>query len=166
MATINFKGSPVTTVGELPAVGTLAPEFTLTKGDLSDAKLSDYKGKRIILNIFPSVDTGVCAASARHFNKDAASLENTVVLCISKDLPFAQARFCAAEGIENVIMLSEFKNNDFSVAYGLLLNSGPLAGLHSRVVIVLDTEGKVLYTEQVAEITEEPNYEKALSALQ
>lgn len=165
MAQITFKGSPVQTSGELPAVGTQAPNFSLTAGDLSQKSLSDFAGKRIILNIFPSVDTGTCAASVRHFNQSASGLENTVVLCISKDLPFAQGRFCAAEGLENVITLSEFKDDSFSKAYGLRVEDGPLEGLLSRSVIVLNEKGEVVYTEQVAEITNEPNYDAALAVV-
>lgn len=132
---------------------------------MSDAKLSDYKGKKVILNIFPSVDTGTCAASARHFNQDVANLDNTVVLCVSRDLPFAQARFCAAEGIDRVEMLSEFKDYNFSDAYQVRITSGPLEGLHSRAIVVLDEQGIVQYVEQVPEIKDEPNYEKALAAI-
>ena len=127
--------------------------------------LSDFIGKNVVLNIFPSVDTGTCATSVREFNKQAAELENTVVLCISKDLPFAQARFCGAEGIENVVMLSDFANGSFGKDYGLEITNGPLANLHSRVVIVLDKNGKVIHTEQVSDIVDEPNYEAALNAI-
>ncbi|MBP3942443.1 thiol peroxidase [Sphingobacteriaceae bacterium WQ 2009] len=165
MATITFKGAPVQTSGDLPQVGQEAPNFLLTAGNLADKSLADYAGKKVVLNIFPSIDTGTCAASVRAFNQAAAALENTAVLNISKDLPFAQGRFCAAEGIENVETLSEFKDTNFSDAYQLRIQDGPLAGLLSRVVIVLDEQGKVLYTEQVAEITEEPNYEAALASL-
>ena len=163
MSTIKFKGNDIHTSGTLPQVGQQAPDFTLTAGDLSDKKLTDYKGKNIILNIFPSVDTGVCAASVRNFNKEAAGLQNTAVLCISKDLPFAQGRFCGAEGIENVTMLSDFRGR-FGEEYGLQMTDGPLNGLHSRAVIVVNPEGKIVYHEQVPEITQEPNYEAALSA--
>ncbi|WP_437919130.1 thiol peroxidase [Sphingobacterium sp. LRF_L2] len=165
MAKITFKGTEINTEGNLPSVGSAAPDFKLTAGDLSDKSLSDFKGKKVILNIFPSVDTGTCAASVRKFNEKAAGLENTVVLCISKDLPFAQGRFCAAEGIENVITLSEYKDSNFADAYQLRIVDGPLAGLLSRSVVVVDEEGTVVYTEQVAETTEEPNYEGALAAL-
>ncbi|MBE8713287.1 thiol peroxidase [Sphingobacterium hungaricum] len=165
MAQITFKGSPVHTSGDLPKVGTQAPNFSLTAGDLSQKSLSDFEGKRVILNIFPSVDTGTCAASVRHFNQSAAGLENTVVLCISKDLPFAQGRFCAAEGLENVITLSEFKDDAFSKAYGLRVEDGPLEGLLSRSVVVLNEKGEVVYTEQVSEITNEPNYDAALAVV-
>lgn len=165
MAKITFKGTAVNTQGDLPAVGSIAPDFKLTAGDLSEKSLSDYKGKKIVLNIFPSIDTGTCATSVRAFNEKAASLQNTVVLCISRDLPFAQGRFCAAENIENVVTLSEYKDSNFSDAYKVKFIDGPLTGLLSRSVVVLDEEGKVLYTEQVAETAEEPNYDKALAAL-
>lgn len=163
MSTIKFKGNDIHTSGTLPQVGQQAPDFTLTAGDLSDKKLADFKGKNVILNIFPSVDTGVCAASVRNFNKEAAGLQNTAVLCISKDLPFAQGRFCGAEGIENVTMLSDFRGR-FGEEYGLQMTDGPLNGLHSRAVIVVNPEGKIVYNEQVPEITQEPNYEAALAA--
>lgn len=165
MATIKFHGNPVNTNGSLPRVGEPAPEFTLTASDLSEKKLSDYKGKRVIMNVFPSLDTGTCAASVRAFNKKAADLDNTVVLCISRDLPFAQSRFCAAEGIENVEVLSEFRDHNFSDAYQLKIVDGPLAGLLSRAVFVLDEEGKILYTEHVEEVTDEPDYERSIAAL-
>lgn len=165
MATITFKGTKVNTAGSLPALGQQAPSFELTAGDLSTKQLKDFAGKKVILNIFPSIDTGTCAMSVRKFNEEAASLANTVVLCISKDLPFAQSRFCAAEGIDNVITLSEYKDSNFSDAYGLKMIDGPLVGLLSRSVVVIDEQGKVLYTEQVAETTEEPNYTAALAAL-
>lgn len=165
MAKVKFSGETVETIGKLPEEGSMAPDFCLTKGDLSDAKLSDYKGKRVVLNIFPSIDTGVCAQSVRTFNKKASSLDNTFVLCISADLPFAQGRFCGAEGLENVVTLSTFKSPDFGKDYGCLLVSGALKGLMSRCVVVLDEEGKVLYTEQVEEITHEPNYDQAIAAL-
>ncbi|GHD07832.1 thiol peroxidase [Zhihengliuella salsuginis] len=164
MATITLQGSEIQTVGELPAVGSAAPEFTLTGTDLSDVKSSDFAGKRVVLNIFPSVDTGTCAASVREFNKRAAELENTVVLCVSADLPFAQARFCGAEGIENVVAGSTFRST-FGDDYGVEFETGPLTGLKSRSVVVLDADHKVVYTEQVAETTEEPNYESAIAAL-
>lgn len=164
MAQITFKGNPAHTVGTLPAVGTEAKNFTLTGVDLSDKSLADYKGKYVVLNIFPSVNTGVCAASVRNFNKDAAGLTNTVVLCISKDLPFAQAQFCGAEGIENVVMLSDFRT-DFGHEYGVQLADTPLKGLLSRAVIVVNPEGKIVYEEQVPEIAQEPNYTAALTAI-
>jgi len=165
MANITFKGGEIHTQGNLPSVGDVAPDFKLTGGDLSEKSLTDFKGKRIILNIFPSIDTGTCAASVRKFNEKAAGLDNTVVLCISKDLPFAQGRFCAAEGLENVVTLSEYKDSNFSEAYKLKIEDGPLAGLLSRAVVVVDEEGKVVYTEQVAEIADEPDYDKALAVL-
>ncbi len=164
MATITLKGNEISTAGTLPEVGHEAPLFTLTKTDLSAVSLSDYKGKKVILNIFPSLDTGICAASVRKFNQEASDREVTV-LCISKDLPFAHSRFCEAEGIENVINLSDFRNADFATAYKTLITDGPLAGLHSRAVVVINEDGKVAYTEQVPEIVQEPDYEKALAAL-
>jgi thioredoxin-dependent peroxiredoxin len=165
MASITLKGNTIHTVGELPKVGTKAPDFKLTKGDLSDGSLHDFSGKKVILNIFPSIDTAVCATSVRTFNEKASNLANTVVLCISADLPFAHGRFCGAEGIKNVITLSEMRDKNFSEAYGLRIQDGPLAGLHARAVIVVDDKGTVVYNELVPEITQEPNYEKALSAL-
>lgn len=165
MATITFKGNEVKTQGDLPEVGSQAPDFSLVGGDLNELKLSDFAGKRLVLNIFPSIDTGICAASARHFNESASGLDNTVVLNVSKDLPFAQKRFCAAEGLENVQNGSEFKDNGFSSNYHVIMEGGPLAGLFSRAVVVIDEEGKVIYTEQVPEIVQEPNYEAALASL-
>ncbi len=165
MTTITFKGSPVHTNGTLPAVGSKAPAFKLVKSDLSDGSLTDYAGKKVILNIFPSIDTGVCAKSVRDFNAALSKLSNTVVLCISRDLPFAQKRFCGAEGLDNVITLSEYKNSNFSDAYGVLMTDGPLAGLISRAVVVVDEKGTVVYTEQVPEIAQDPNLEAALKAV-
>lgn len=165
MATTAFKGSPVTTSGELPEVGATAPDFKLTGTDLSDVQLGDYAGKRVVLNIFPSVDTGTCAASVRKFNELAASLDNTVVVTASRDLPFALGRFCGAEGIDNVVATSAFRSN-FGEDYGLVQQDGPLAGLFARSVVVIDEEGKVAYTQLVPEITEEPNYDEAIAALQ
>ncbi|QNL49209.1 thiol peroxidase [Olivibacter sp. SDN3] len=164
MSNITFKGNPVNTIGELPTIGTAAKDFTLTASDLSEKSLQDFKGKSIILNIFPSVNTGVCAASVRKFNEDAAKLPNTTVLCISKDLPFAQAEFCGAEGIENVVMLSDFRT-DFGKVYGVELRDSPLRGLLSRAVVVIDADGKIIYEEQVPEIAQEPNYDAALTAV-
>lgn len=164
MASITLKGNPVSTAGDLPAIGSEAPASNLTKTDLSEIKLSDYRGKNLILNIFPSIDTPTCATSVREFNQKAARVENTTVLCISADLPFALTRFCGAEGIENVESASTFRSN-FGSEFGATITSGPLSGLLSRAVVVLDTAGKVLYTEQVSEIAEEPNYENALAAL-
>ena len=165
MADITLKGNPINTIGNLPEVGSKASEFSLKTVALATNSLADFIGKNVVLNIFPSVDTGTCATSVREFNKQAAKLENTVVLCISKDLPFAQARFCGAEGIENVVMLSDFANGSFGKDYGLEITNGPLANLHSRAVIVLDTNGKVIHTEQVPDIVDEPNYEAALNAI-
>lgn len=165
MAKITLKGNEILTSGELPTIGSTASDFSLIGTDLSVKTLKDFSGKKLVLNIFPSIDTGTCAASVRNFNKSAADLEDTMVLCISRDLPFAQGRFCGAEGIENVVMLSDFKTGQFGKDYGLDITTGPLAGLDSRSVIVLDAEGKVTYTEQVAETVDEPNYEKALAAL-
>ncbi len=165
MAQITLKGKAINTSGELPTTGVAANDFQLVAVDLSTKSLSDYKGKKIILNIFPSVDTGTCAASVRNFNKTASTLDNTLVLCISRDLPFAQKRFCGAEGLENVVMLSDFKTGQFGKEYGLEIVDGPLAGLSSRCVVVIDESGKIVYTEQVSETTEEPNYELALASL-
>ncbi|GAA4845131.1 thiol peroxidase [Algivirga pacifica] len=165
MATVTLKGTPFETVGNLPEKGSKAPDFSLTKGDLSEATLADFKGKKIILNIYPSVDTGTCAQSTRTFNAKASELENTVVLCISKDLPFAQARFCGAEGLEDVVMLSQLRDDAFGKNYGVSFTTGPLKGLLSRAVVVIDEEGTVTYTEQVAETVDEPDYEAALKAL-
>lgn len=165
MADITLKGNPIHTQGKLPSVGAKAPDFKLTAADLSEKSISDYKGKKVVLNIFPSVDTRTCAASVRKFNQEASSLENTVVLCISRDLPFAHSRFCAAEGLENVVSLSEFKDNNFSDAYQLKITDGPLAGLMSRAVVVINEDGNVVYTEQVPEIVDEPNYENAMAVL-
>ncbi|MCJ8292673.1 MAG: thiol peroxidase [Crocinitomicaceae bacterium] len=165
MATITLKGHSITTSGELPTIGDAAKSFEMTAVDLSTKSLKDFSGMNLILNIFPSVDTGTCATSVRNFNKSAADLDNTKVLCISRDLPFAQNRFCGAEGIENVVMLSDFKTGQFGKDYGLEIENGPLAGLHSRCIVVIDTEGKVIYTEQVTETVDEPNYEAALGSL-
>lgn len=165
MAQIKLKGNPINTIGELPKVGTQAKDFQLVKTDLSVVTLSDFKGSKVVLNVFPSIDTGTCATSVRKFNEKASSLENTKVLCVSRDLPFAQNRFCGAEGLENVVNLSDFRNNSFGNDYGLAIIDGPLAGLHSRVVIVLDENGVVKYTELVEEIVDEPNYEAALASL-
>jgi len=165
MATITLKGNEINTSGNLPAVGAKAKDFQLTGVDLSTKSLSDFAGHNVILNIFPSIDTGTCAASVRNFNKEAANLENTKVLCVSRDLPFAQNRFCGAEGIENVVMLSDFKSGQFGKDYGLKITDGPLAGLSSRSIVILNPEGKVTYTEQVSETVDEPNYEAALASL-
>ena len=165
MATVTFKGQEIRTSGELPAVGSKAPDFTLTKNDLNDVTLADYAGKRIVMNIFPSLDTSVCAMSVRRFNEEAASLKNTVVLCISEDLPFAQGRFCTAEEIENVTTLSAYRYRAFANNYGVRILYGPLKGLMTRVVIVIDQMCRVIYTEQVPDIGQEPDYETALSVL-
>ncbi|MDX6182016.1 thiol peroxidase [Flavobacterium sp. Fl-77] len=165
MASITLGGNPIHTSGELPTVGSQLADFKLVQNDLSTASLSTFAGKKLVLNIFPSVDTGTCAASVRKFNESASKLENTTVLCISRDLPFAQKRFCGAEGLENVVNLSDFKEGSFGKTNGLEILDGPLAGLHSRVVIVVDSDGKILHAEQVAEIANEPNYEAALAVL-
>ncbi|MGR3809392.1 thiol peroxidase [Jiulongibacter sp. NS-SX5] len=165
MAEITLKGNPINTVGTLPSNGSAAKDFELTRSDLSIAKLGDYKGKKVILNIFPSIDTGVCAASVREFNKMASKVENTQVLCISRDLPFAHSRFCGAEGIENVETLSDYATGSFGKDYGLEIADGPLQNLHSRAIVVLDENGTITYTEQVPEITQEPNYEAVLNVL-
>ena len=165
MKTITIGGNMVHLAGNLPEVGQMAPQFTAVKGDLSVAQLADFAGKRVILNIFPSLDTAVCAASVRRFNKEAAQLENTVVLCISKDLPFAQSRFCTTEGIEGVTVLSTFNDASFDEGYGLLIAEGGLKGLYARAVVVVDENGKIAYEELVPELNTEPNYEAALGAL-
>lgn len=165
MATVTLKGNPIQTSGELPKIGEKAPDFKLTATDLSSKKLSDFLGSKVVLNIFPSIDTGTCAASVRQFNKEAGELKNTHVLCISHDLPFAHARFCGAEGLENVISLSDYKDGNFGKAYGVNFINGPLEALLSRSVVVIDEQGIVTYTEQVQETVEEPNYRAALDAL-
>lgn len=165
MAKIKLKGNKINTIGNLPGIGELAPDFTLTKTDLLDVSLSDYKGKKVILNIFPSLDTTVCAMSVRRFNAEAEKLDNTVVLCISRDLPFAHKRFCTTEGLENVVSLSELRNDWFSKKYGVKIIDSPMAGLMARAVIILDENLKVIYTELVPEIVQEPDYEKALEEL-
>jgi thiol peroxidase len=165
MSSVNFKGNPVHVDGQFPKVGDKAPAFRLVAGDLSEKTLRDFPGKRKVLNIFPSIDTGVCAASVRHFNKDAAGLRNAVVLCISADLPFAQARFCGAEGIENVVMLSMMRGREFLKDYGVAMTDGPLAGLAARAVVVLDENDKVIHAQLVDEIGHEPDYDSALKAL-
>jgi len=165
MATILFGGNEVKTSGNLPEVGTTAPDFTLTKTDLNDVSLKDFAGKKIVLNIFPSLQTPVCANSIRKFNEKAAGMDNTVVLCISKDLPFAHKHFCETEGIENVVPASEYKSTAFEDAYKITLQEGAFTGLFSRAVVVIDATGKVVYTEQVKEVGDEPDYENALAAL-
>lgn len=165
MATITLQGKEIHTIGELPKKGAQAPEFELTKSDLSAVKLKDYHGQRVILNIFPSVDTGVCAASVRKFNEKAASLNNTKVLCVSKDLPFAFNRFCGAEGLNNVECLSDFKNGTFGKSYGVEILDSAFSGLHARAVVVLDESNKIIHSELVPEIAQEPDYEAALKSL-
>lgn len=165
MAQITLQGEPIETVGELPAVGANALNFTLTKTDLSDVTLLEFPDKQLVLNIFPSIDTSVCAASVRRFNKEASELDKTVVLCVSADLPFAHDRFCEAEGLNDVIPLSVFRSPQFGIDYGITITNGPLKGLLSRVIVIIDVAGQILYTEQVPEITQEPDYEAALAAL-
>jgi thiol peroxidase len=165
MSQITLQGNPVQTIGSLPAVGMPAPSFKLVKADLSEADLQDFGGKNIILNIFPSLDTSVCAASVRRFNKEAGESPDTVVLCISADLPFAHKRFCEAEGLNDVIPLSVFRSPEFGRDYGVTFTSGPLTGLLSRAVIIINRSGKVAYAEQVPEIGQEPDYDVALFAL-
>lgn len=165
MAKITFKGEPITTTGDLPEVGSLAPDFSLTKTDLSEITLKELKGKRVILNIFPSIDTDVCAATVRRFNEEASRLDNSVVLCVSMDLPFAHARFCGAEGLKDVIPASDFRSLAFGRDYGVRISDSPLRGLLSRAVVIIDEAGRVIYTEQVPEITKEPDYKSALAAL-
>lgn len=165
MATVTLKGNPINTLGELPSSGSSAPDFSLTKNDLSSTSLSDYLGKKVVLNIFPSIDTGTCATSVRKFNEQAANLDNTVVLCISKDLPFAQARFCGAEGIDKVELLSDFKDGNFGKAYKVEFVDGPLKSLHSRAIVVVDENGTVIHSNQVPETVDEPDYGAALNAL-
>lgn len=165
MTSITFKGSPITTVGELPEINTMAPDFTLTKNDLSDATLKDFSGKTIVLNIFPSIDTPVCAASVRKFNDEASRFDNTVVLCISADLPFAHQRFCEVEGLKDVIPLSVFRSQEFGTNYGVTITDSPLKGLMSRAIVVIDKTGNVVYKQQAPEIAQEPNYDEALKAI-
>ncbi len=164
MAETKFKGNPVHTNGDLPAVGASAPDFTVTGKDLADISLGDFAGRRLVLNIFPSIDTGVCAMSVRKFNELAAGLENTTVLCVSADLPFAMGRFCGAEGIENVLVGSTFRSS-FASDYGVQTVDGPLAGLCARSVVVVDADGAVTYTELVPETTQEPDYDAAVASL-
>jgi len=165
MAKITLKGNPVNTSGNLPAKGSQAPDFKLVKSDLGNLSLSELKGKKLILNIFPSLDTSVCATSVRKFNQLAAGKTNTTVLAISKDLPFAHGRFCTTEGITNVTTLSGFRDSAFGKAYGIDIIDGPLAGVYGRSIVVVDETGKVTYTELVPEITQEPDYDAALAAL-
>lgn len=165
MTTVTFHGDALNVAGNLPQAGQAAPEFILTGGDLGDITLASFKGKKLLLNIFPSVDTGVCATSVRTFNKRAAELNNAQVLCVSADLPFAAGRFCAAEGIENVKTASSFRNPEFLTNYGVALSSGPVRGLAARAVVCVDEQGKVVHSELVPEITQEPNYDAAINAL-
>ncbi|WP_027389831.1 thiol peroxidase [Chrysiogenes arsenatis] len=166
MAQILLKGNPINTCGTLPAVGSQAPAFTVTGIDLADMKLTDFSGKRVVLNIFPSIDTPVCASSVRRFNVEAAKLANTVVLCVSMDLPFAHKRFCGAEGIENVKSVSGIRSNGFGKAYGIEIIDGPLAALYGRAIVIIDASGIVTYTELVPEVTQEPDYDAAIAAMQ
>ena len=165
MATITFKGLEVNTNGEMPTIGSIAPNFAALRSDMAPFTLDSLKGKNIVMNIFPSLDTPVCACSVRQFNIAAADLPNTTVLCISKDLPFAHARFCAAEGINNLVTLSSFRNPEFEENYGMLIVDGPLRGLLTRGIVVVDPDGKVIYTELVGEITNEPNYQAVVAAI-
>lgn len=164
MAQIRHKEAVVNTNGSLPAVGTVAPEFVLTGNDLEDVKLSSFRGRSVVLNIFPSIDTNTCAASVREFNKRAASLSDTVVLCISRDLPFAMRRFCGAEGIQNVITLSDFRSDGFWRSYGVMMMDGALRCVFARAVVVVDKAGNVTYTELVPALGQEPDYASALKA--
>lgn len=166
MNRITLKGNQINISGSLPEVGSEAPDFKLVRSDLSEATLKDFKGQKIILNIFPSIDTGTCATSVREFNEKIANVDNAVVLCISKDLPFAHSRFCAAEGIDSVVTLSSFRNHSFAKDYGIEILDSPLKGLNARAVVVIDEQGKVKYTELVPEVTEEPTYEPALRAVE
>ncbi len=165
MATVTLKGNTINTIGNLPQVGSKAPDFKLTQVDLSDVDLSAFSDQMLLLNIFPSIDTSTCATSVRKFNKEASNLKDTTVLCISKDLPFAQKRFCGAEGIQNVKVLSDFRYGNFGKAYGVEFIDGPFMGLHSRAIVIIDKSGKVIYTEQVTETANEPDYEAAKKAL-
>lgn len=165
MAEVSLKGNAINTLGDLPQVGTKAPDFELAAANLSDKTLSDYQGSRVIMNIFHSIDTGTCAASVRQFNKEVSELENTKVLCISNDLPFAMSRFCGAEGLENIETLSDFRDGNFGKSYNLTYIDGPIRGLLARAIIVLDENHTILHTEQVYEVVEEPNYKSALDAL-
>lgn len=165
MSQITLGGNPINTSGALPTVGSKAPDFVLTKTDLGDVSLKDFSGKKVILNIFPSLDTDVCAASVRRFNSEANNLANTAVLCVSADLPFAMKRFCGAEGLDNVVSLSAMRSRDFGKDYGISIVDGPLAGVFGRAIVVLDENGNVTYTQLVPEIKEEPDYDKALAAV-
>jgi thiol peroxidase len=166
MATIKLAGENIETSGNLPETGTIAPDFYLTGTDMLEASLTDYSGKNVVLNIFPSIDTSVCAASVRRFNKEMSELTDTVVLCVSADLPFAHKRFCEIEGLNNVIPLSVFRNQDFGQDYGVTITSGPLKGLLARTIVIINQQRKIIYTEQVPEIKQDPDFDRALSALQ
>jgi thiol peroxidase len=165
MSTIKFKGTEVHTNGTLPSVGSVAPDFRVATTNLGNVSLKDFAGKKILLNIFPSIDTGICAASTRRFNQDASVIANTVVVCVSKDMPMAHSRFCEAEGIKNVVPTSAIRDDSFENAYGVKMIDGPMEGFLSRAVVVIGEDGKVKYTEQVPEIAQDPNYEAALNAL-
>jgi thiol peroxidase len=166
MATISIDGNPAETYGTLPDMTSMAPDFILTNTAFSNVSLDSFKGMKIVLNMFPSIDLPVCAATVRRFNEEAGTLPNTVVLCISADLPFAHSRFCEGEGLKNVIPLSVFRSDAFGRTYGVLMTSGSLAGLLSRAIVIIDEDGKVMYTEQVADISQEPDYDAALKALE
>lgn len=165
MAQTAFKGSPVNLSGDLPRLGSTAPDFTLTRSDLSDVSLKDYTGKTVVLNIFPSIDTPVCAMSVRKFNAEIGKTDNAAVLCISADLPFAHARFCGAEGLDHVVSASTFRSPGFGDAYGMHITNGPLAGLMARAVVVIDGQGKVVYRQLVEDISQEPDYDAAMACL-
>lgn len=165
MATFKLKGNDFNTEGDLPAVGTAAPAFSVTGQDLGEVTLADFPGRRVVLNIFPSIDTDVCAASVRHFNAAAGALDNTVVLCVSMDLPFALKRFCGAEGLESVVTASDFRDGDFGHAYGVRIADGPLAGLLARSIVVVGSDGDVLHSQLAPETVEEPDYAAALAVL-
>lgn len=165
MATITLKGNEIHTNGNLPEVGSDAPLFTLTGADLSPITASDYKGKKVVLNISPSLDTGICAMAAQRFNAEASKGLGAAVICITKDLPFAAKRFCETEGLDDVVTAADYKNSDFADAYGTLIVDGPMEGLHSRAIVIVNEEGNVIYTEQMPEIVQEPNYEAAIAAL-
>lgn len=165
MAEITLAGNTIHTIGDLPNIGTVAPEFTLTDKGMAERSLTDFKGNKIVLNIFPSIDTAVCATSVRKFNMEAIKYPGTIVLCISADLPFALSRFCGAEGLDDVVVLSDFRHKTFGRDYGVTIVDGPLADLLSRAIIIIDESGKVIYTQQVSEIADEPDYGTALSYL-
>lgn len=165
MSTVTLQGKPFNTIGALPKIGSQGPDFTLTKTDLTELPMKQCLGKRTLLNIFPSLDTPTCAMSVRHFNEEASKLDNIAILCVSADLPFAQKRFCAAENINNVMTVSTFRHPEFGVKYGVAIKDGPLSGLMSRAIIILDEKGKVLYTQHVSELANEPDYQAALAAL-